>query len=350
LAGDAAGKAAHLFQPRDTIRYGRLHGFGHNPVEGNNFHFAGGFIPTYRYEIDEAGNPKITFIDAGNNPPDGVAISYTLAEKPTGDISLTVLGADGNDLRTFVPKREKPAPKEGEEPQPDDADSEEQPGPYLPTKAGLNTFVWGFRAADSIKIKTKGGDQAPVSGPIVPPGRYQVRLTLDGKSQTREFQVLPDPRNTASQADYQAQYDLLVKIGDKHTELNEAVNQIRAMREQIDGWVKRTKDADGGDKIAESGKALKAKLDTVESELLQVKAQGAQDTLNYPVKLNSKLMSLAGAVAGGDAAPAKQMLDLYDELAARIDEQLAALKAIVAKDVKAFNKTITDAKLPAVVG
>jgi hypothetical protein len=75
-----------------------------------------------------------------------------------------------------------------------------------------------------------------------------------------------------------------------------------------------------------------------------------QDTLNFPVKLNTKLISLAGAVSGGDHAPAKQMYDLYDDLVARIDEQLATLKSIVDKDVKAFNKTITDAKLPAVVG
>ncbi len=359
MAEDIAAKSAHLFKPRDTIRYGHLRGFGHSPVAGRNFHFAGGFIPTYTFETDEAGNPKINFIDAGNNPPDGVLIRYYLADKPK-DIKLEVLDSNGTVLREFIPKKEKPAPVEGTEPQgesPDfpasltgGSDEEEQPGPYLPAKAGMNAFNWALRAADSVKIKTKGGDQAPVTGPVVPPGSYQLRLTVDGESQTQEFQVVPDPRVEATQADYQAQYDLLVKIGDKHTELNEAVNQIRAMREQVDGWVKRTKDSDGGDKIAEAGKALKAKLDGVEGELLQVKAQGMQDTLNFPVKLNSKLMSLAGAIAGGDHAPAKQMLDLYDELSARIDEQLATLKEIVAKDVKAFNKTITDANLPAVVG
>jgi hypothetical protein len=261
-----------------------------------------------------------------------------------------VLDSNGNLLREFIPKAEKPEPVEGEEPKAESSDEDEKPGPYLPAKAGMNTFNWAFRAADATKIKTKGGDQPPVTGPVVPPGDYQLRLTVDGESQTQAFAVLPDPRVTATQADYQAQYDLLVKIREKHSEMNEAINQIRAMREQVDGWVKRTKDADNGDKIAEAGKSLKAKLDGVEEELIQVKAQGMQDTLNFPVKLNSKLVSLAGAVAGGDQAPAKQMLDLYDELSARIDEQLAALKEIVAKDVKAFNKTITDANLPAVVG
>jgi photosystem II stability/assembly factor-like uncharacterized protein len=360
MAEDIAAKAAHLFKPRDTIRFGKLSGFGHNPVEGRNFHFAGGFIPAFKYEIDEAGNPKITFVDAGNNPPTGALIRYSLADKPK-DIKLEVLDSEGNELRSFIPKKEKAAPTEDAEKQADSPDfpasvagaspdEEEQPGPYLPAKAGMNVFNWTLRSADAVKIKTKGGDQPPVTGPVVPPGDYQLRLTVDGESQTQEFAVLPDPRVEATQADYQAQYDLLVKIGDKHTELNEAVNQIRAMREQVDGWVKRTKDSDSGAKIGESGKALKAKLDAVEEELIQVKAQGMQDTLNFPVKLNSKLVSLAGAVAGGDAAPAKQMLDLYAELSTRIDEQLAALKEIVTKDVKTFNKTITDANLPAVVG
>ncbi|MDQ3547509.1 MAG: glycosyl hydrolase, partial [Chloroflexota bacterium] len=361
MAGEVAAKAAHLFKPRDTLRYGKLRGFGHTPVEGRNYHFAAGFIPAFKYEVDEAGNPKWTYIDAGNNPPEGVLVRYYLADKPKGEISLTVLDSKGNTLREFIPKKEKASATEGAEQHaesPDvpanltgsSPDEEEQPGPYLPAKAGMNFFNWTLRSADAVKIKTKGGDQPPVTGPVVPPGAYGLRLTVDGESQTQEFTILPDPRVEASQADYQAQYDLLVKIGDKHTELNEAVNQIRAMREQVDGWVKRTKDSDAGDQISKAGKALDARLDAVEDEFLQVKAEGMQDTINFPVKLNTKLISLAGAVAGGDHAPAKQMHALYDELATRIDEQLAALKQIVAKDVAGFNKTITEANLPAVVG
>ncbi|MGH9175220.1 MAG: WD40/YVTN/BNR-like repeat-containing protein, partial [Vicinamibacterales bacterium] len=220
MADEVASKAAHLFKPRDTIRYGKLRGFGHRPVAGRNYHFAAGFIPAFKYEEDEAGNPKWTYIDAGNNPPEGVLVRYYLADKPSGgstpdEISLTVLDSKGNTLREFIPKKEKAGTSSAEQQaeSPDfpasltgaSPDEEEQPGPYLPVKAGMNFFNWTLRSADSVKIKTKGGDQPPVTGPVVPPGNYQLRLTVDGESQTQEVQVLPDPRVESGQADYQAQ-------------------------------------------------------------------------------------------------------------------------------------------------
>ena len=37
----------------------------------------------------------------GRNPPDGAIIHYFLGEEPDSDISLTFLGGDGNEIRTF---------------------------------------------------------------------------------------------------------------------------------------------------------------------------------------------------------------------------------------------------------
>jgi hypothetical protein len=74
-----------------------------------------------------------------------------------------------------------------------------------------------------------------------------------------------------------------------------------------------------------------------------------QDTLNFPVKLNSKLATLGGAVAGAEAAPAEQMLELFNELAGKIDTQRVALEVAFANEVAAFNAAVQDEALPAVV-
>ena len=325
--------AVTLFKPRETIRYGHLHGFGHNPVPGRNYHFAAGFIPAFDFSTDEDGNTNWTFVDAGNNPPDGALIHYYLRDKPEGAVTLTILDAQGNEIRTFKTKPEK---KE---------DQEKEPGPYVSARQGFHRFAWNLRQADATKIATKGGDQAGTAGPVVPPGDYQARLTVGDVSVTQPFTVVADPRVESSQADYQAQYDLLLKIRDKHSELNAAVNRIRAAREQIDGWTKRKSDGP----IAEAGKAAKDKLQEIEDELLQTKAQGMQDTLNYPVKLNTKLASLGGAVAGADSAPAQQMHELYNELAGKIDTQRVALEVAFANEVAAFNAAVQAEALPAVV-
>jgi hypothetical protein len=79
-------------------------------------------------------------------------------------------------------------------------------------------------------------------------------------------------------------------------------------------------------------------LNAVENELIQTKAKSSQDVLNFPVKLNNKLMSLASMVASSDNRPTKPMQDMFTDLAARTDVQLARLKPLLADGVAAFNK------------
>ena len=75
------------------------------------------------------------------------------------------------------------------------------------------------------------------------------------------------------------------------------------------------------ERVETAARALKEKLDGIEGELIQVKAQSSQDTLNFPVKLNTKLSRIGETVGTGDAAPTSQMGTLYDEIAGQIDQQ-----------------------------
>ena len=73
-----------------------------------------------------------------------------------------------------------------------------------------------------------------------------------------------------------------------------------------------------------------------------------QDTLNFPVKLNTKLAGLAESVGSGDTAPTKQQRELFADLSARVDAQLAALRNVEDQEIAAFNALIRDAALPAI--
>ena len=96
-------------------------------------------------------------------------------------------------------------------------------------------------------------------------------------------------------------------------------------------------------------KSLKEQLARIEEELIQVKAESRQDTLNFPVKLNAKLAGLAAAVTSADAAPTKQSQAVFDDLSARIDAQLAPLRQLVEQEVPAFNQLVREADVPAIV-
>jgi uncharacterized FAD-dependent dehydrogenase len=74
-----------------------------------------------------------------------------------------------------------------------------------------------------------------------------------------------------------------------------------------------------------------------------------QDTLNYGVRLNTKLAALGWSIAGSEDAPTQQMYDLFDNLSERIGAQLTALDDVMQSDVPAFNKLVQEAAVPAVV-
>ena len=68
--------------------------------------------------------------------------------------------------------------------------SEEESGVAAPTlRRGLNRYVWD--------LTVPGPNDAPRGGPMVVPGTYVARLTVDGLQRTRSFEILMDPRGAA---------------------------------------------------------------------------------------------------------------------------------------------------------
>jgi photosystem II stability/assembly factor-like uncharacterized protein len=351
LANQDAAQKTMLFRPRDTFRYGSMFGFGHSPVPGKNYTFAGTQVPAYMYEKTPDGEVKTKLLDAGENPPEGVIINYFLAAEPDAEISLTILDGAGNEIRTLKSK-----PKEAEKPKddakpfpPEEKKVEDEDEPKLPAKAGLNRFVWDFRLPNATKIATKGGDQPSRSGPKVVPGDYRVRLTVGDTTQTESFTIKPDPRLSTTPAQYKDQFDLLKAIHDQHNDLNVSVNTIRSIRNQAIDWVKRVKSTPAEATVTESAKSLAAKLDEIEENLLQVKIQSEQDSLNYPVKLNGKLVALASVVGNSETAPTKQARELSGDLAKQVDADIERLHALLSTDLPAFNEAIAKAGIAAVV-
>jgi hypothetical protein len=222
--------------------------------------------------------------------------------------------------------------------------------PKAPAKAGLNRFVWDLRGAPAQKITSgEGHKDVELAAPRVPPGRYRVEMKVGERTLSAEFGVVADPRAQTTQEEYEAQYALLRRLHTLLDGAHGAVNRVRAVREQVDAWVKRTEKHDKGAQIGEAGKKLNARLAAAEEQLIQVKAKSSQDTLNFPAMLNAKLSFLAALAGGSESAPTRAQEQLCADLAARVEEQLRAVDAALAEDLPAFNALVRDTEVPAVV-
>ena len=95
-------------------------------------------------------------------------------------------------------------------------------------------------------------------------------------------------------------------------------------------------------------KALDKKLTAVEEALHQTKAKSSQDVLNFPIRLNNKLASVAGTVGMGDNRPTEQAEQVRRELTRQIDEELAKLRQVLSRDLPKFNELLSKKKVPGV--
>jgi len=178
---------------------------------------------------------------------------------------------------------------------------------------------------------------------------YQIRLTVLGKSYTAPLEIKVDPRLKIDQQDLAKQFDLLLNIRDKVTETDNAIIQIRDLRDQINTLNTRLKSDARSKVIADAGKALDTKMTVVEEALIQTKAKSGQDVLNFPVRLNNDLVALSGVVGSADSAPTKQSYEVFEMLSKAVDEQLAKWKTILSTDVAAYNNLAKQKEIPALM-
>ncbi|HXV89763.1 MAG TPA: glycosyl hydrolase, partial [Gemmatimonadales bacterium] len=302
LSAEVVRRERHLFGPRDVWRLQGGGGFG-------------GRAP-----------------GVGQNPPNGAVVRFYLRALPDSEVRLEFLDAQDSLIRAFS---SRPA----------------VPSDSLRVEAGVNRFVWNLRHADASRfpgmILWGGGTQ----GPVALPGRYRVRLTVGGWSETREFAVLKDPRVTATDADLRQQFDLLRAIRDRVTAANDAVRRIREVREEVTASAARARRVGGeaGRAIARAADSLNVQLTVVEEAIYQTKNRSSQDPLNYPIRLNNKLAALTNVVGDADARPTEQARQLFAELSAALQVELDRLQAVLDTGVPAFNRLVKDQDVPAII-
>ncbi len=296
-------------------------------------------------EVMQSNVYLFTPADAIRSVSRGITIDYYL-KQAAEKVTIDILDGRGDPVCTFTgtpaDEKQKPEPAAAGEAE----SSRRAPAPpRVSAKAGMNRFVWDMRYPDAAGFPGIILWAGSLRGPLAPPGTYQVKLTVPGQTLNRPVRIVKHPLFTnVTEADLQEQFKLAMQIRDRLSLANESVVRIRDLKNQIAdriGKLDRNKDAG----VIADGEALAAKLTQVEGEIYQYRNQSSQDPLNFPIKLNNKLAALQGVVESAEARPTVQSHEVFKELSARLEAQLAKLEAILKTDVPAFNKRIAPAKL-----
>ncbi len=311
------------------------------------------YKPRHAYRMDGgAGNPRRGGVvsDEGENAQNGVITRYYLKNKPTKKLRLVYMTPGGDTIISFSNQKDRKGQplKIAKEFYQDEAAA--RPG-SAPARAGMNVFVWDMRYPDATAVEgTNVMWTGPGTGAKVVPGLYKVRLLLgDSLVSEQPIEIRKDPRLATTSAEFLAQFELMQKINTKLSETHKAINQIRQIRTQIDGYTKSVKEPKAAEKLKKAAKPMVDALDKLESTLMQPKSKAPQDALAYPIQLNDKLSGVASVVSSADTKPTKASFTAYDDLAKQIDSALGTLKEIVGTQVPAFNRMVTEQQIPAII-
>lgn len=261
----------------------------------------------------------------GQNHPGGVMVHFYLKSMTDSSVvSLEFFENNGESIKKYSTK------------------SKER-GKSMKAKEGFNRFVWNMRYEDAERFDGLIMWAGRTTGPMAMPGNYKVKLTVDGQEMEAPFEILPDPRATASQADYQAQFDFLMTVRDKLSETHLAIKQIREVRGQINKVTGPMKGKEEYQPILDESKRILEEMRSIEETLYQTKNRSGQDPLNFPIRLNNKLAHLSSQVGAGNFPPTAQAEGVRKEITTAIDKELDAYNKIMSQDIPALNQQIKEA-------
>ena len=257
--------------------------------------------PAIRVDNDTfVGTPLPPEEPTGENPPNGALIDYFL-KSPAQSVQIEIFDSRQNLVRKFssqdpvarkhlllpVAERWFPAP------------------PTLEKTAGMHRFVWDLTWGSS------GGPSADEeadihnpSGPKAAPGGYEVRLTVNGQSQSQSLQVVMDPRSAATPEVLARQLDLGRQIFAETMEAKRALAEINSTQKQL---------SDAKQRLGAQNPQLGSTLAAAQSEIGKILAEnnpeqpkGLQDAYN-------EMASALRVVENGDRAAPSQALAVYEQ-------------------------------------
>jgi hypothetical protein len=302
--------------------------------------------PAYRVHRDtNTDTPLPPDEPAAANPPDGAILDYYLPSAASGPVTLEILDVQGKLVRRY---------SSTDKPDVSDEDLQKQLIPlywlrqpeHLSTEAGMHRWVWGLHYAPP----TSTQHEYPIAaiphdtpryprGPSVLPGKYTVRLTVDGKTSTAPLTVKMDPRVRTSTAALEKKFAAESHLGSLVTQSSEAVMQANSIREQLQ-------------KLTEPGNsAAKAGLQDTQKKLTDLLGGPGGPPASTPptstlTRVNGQAITLYQQIWQVDAEPTSSQV----EALARVDrDHAAALKRwseFKTSDLPALNRMLHDANVP----
>jgi photosystem II stability/assembly factor-like uncharacterized protein len=254
----------------------------------------------------------------GQNPPAGALIDYVLPASVSGPVTIDILDAAGKQVRHFT------SVKSNKVEQPPEWPDQVHPTDTLLALPGMNRFVWNLRYDDPMQIPGAFYAGLEPRGPIALPGKYTVKFSYGGETQTAVLTLAADPRVKGPLTGLTQKFALSMQVYHDLDALHRAVNDIRDAKAKIAGLHKTLGGNPANKPLLAEGDALSKRAAGIEGVLMQVNIKGSEANLNFPGMLNEQIYSFGGLLEDADTAPNAQEIETYKGMHDKVAAQLAA--------------------------
>lgn len=299
------------------------------------------FAPQTAWLTHAYGAPAFPQPDAGENPPFGATVFFTVPASYNGQtpVQLTFTDASGAVVRSFALHLKRQTPRQPVAmrhlftPQETQRRAEFERTGIVP---GANRFLWDLRYPDATEVTgfnvpiAAGGEEDAISGPVVLPGTYRVTLSYGGETSQATFDVALDPRIHVASEALAARLALEQRIHTTLDSLDRKLNEAIALRDRLE-----TSSAASHAAGSQRGRSALDALNADIADDVQLDIKSSEGALLHETKLRDHLAFLAADVEMAYDRPTAAQYAVYDELAAqaataqtRLDAAIAAAQAV----------------------
>jgi len=290
------------------------------------------------------------------NPPDGAILDYYLGPDAAGPVTLEILDNAGALVRRYSSTDPET---------PVDLATLAVPAYWvrpphsLPATPGMHRYLWDMHYTSLAVAGGRGGganypmqavlhDTAPsITSIWAAPGRYTVKLTVNGKSYSQPLTLKMDPRVKTPPLGLQQQFTLSKQLYDDAGSVARAQAQLRAIRAQL-GQVKSGAQGAVADAIA----AFDQKAQAIEGAAAgggRGGGGGGRGAIAAgPETLGSATGSLASLIRlleAADVAPTTQLAAAVADRRAALARVMARWTALKGAELAALNAQLKGANL-----
>jgi photosystem II stability/assembly factor-like uncharacterized protein len=290
---------------------------------------------------------------SAQNPPDGAIIDYYLGAAASSAVTLEITDPAGKLVRRYS-STDKPDVNMATLGQTLAVPTYWiRPPQILSSDAGMHRFLWDLHYPSAVPP----GNDLPMqavphntpfgpSSPLVLPGHYTVKLTVDGKTYTQPLAVRMDPRIKTPLAGLEQQFALSMELYNGAGEVAKAAEQLNSVREQL-----RARAASAGQgALAEEISAVDKKAEALGGSQASMfaffmRGTAGPDTL---MSLRFGLLGMMGTLQGADVAPTAAQIAAVADRRRALAELMRKWAEFKTKDLAKLNSDLSKANLPVV--